>query len=126
MQFSRRAAGRVALVVLAAWALAMIVPSFYRLAVPLGSFGLSADNDGVVIDLTNPFDEEAESPAAKAGLRVGDRVELRAMRCLPPGTERCRSLLSVVGGRSRIQYALPGSTIVLTVRPASGGATRRV
>ena len=83
-------AGRVLLVLLAAWAIAMIVPEVYRVFGSLGSFGVVVDNDGVVIDTTGPFTTPAESPAAAAGIAVGDRVDLYAMRCVPS----CDSALS--------------------------------
>jgi hypothetical protein len=39
------------LVALTLWALAMIVPDFYRVYQPLGSFGFYANNDGIVTDV---------------------------------------------------------------------------
>jgi hypothetical protein len=33
------------------WALAMIIPDFYRVYQPLGSFGFYANNDGIIIDV---------------------------------------------------------------------------
>ena len=79
----RGIAGRVLLVALTLWALATIVPDFYRAVDPLAAFGLSVDNDGVVIDTIAPFASEAELPAARADIVPGDRVDLRAMRCIP-------------------------------------------
>jgi hypothetical protein len=38
--------GRILLVVLSLYALGQIVPDFWRIAQPLGSFGLSVDDDG--------------------------------------------------------------------------------
>ena len=64
----RGIAGRVLLVALTLWALALIVPGLYRVVDPLASFGLSVDNDGLVIDTVVPFTSEAESPAARAGI----------------------------------------------------------
>ena len=51
---------RILLIVLLAWALVMIVPDVLRVVQPLGSFGFYADNDGVIYDVTGPFDEESE------------------------------------------------------------------
>ena len=65
---SRGVVGRVLLVALTVWALALIIPGFYRVVDPLASFGLAVDNDGVVIDTHAPFAGEAESPAARAGI----------------------------------------------------------
>ena len=47
--------GRVLLVALTFWALAMIVPDLYRLYQPLGSFGFYANNDGIITDVQGPF-----------------------------------------------------------------------
>ena len=44
------------LIVLLAWALAMIVPDLLRVVQPLGSFGFYVDNDGLIYDIIGPFD----------------------------------------------------------------------
>jgi hypothetical protein len=80
------------------WALAMIVPDFYRLYQPLGSFGFYANNDGVITDIQGPFPHETDSPAFQAGLRVGDRLDLEQMRCIPLNTLRCASAMAALGG----------------------------
>ena len=51
----RHIAGRALLVALTFWALAMIIPDFYRLYQPLGSFGFYANNDGIITDVQGPF-----------------------------------------------------------------------
>jgi len=66
------------------WALAMIVPGLQRVIDSLSSFGLSVDNDGIVTGVLAPFHYAADSPAAAAGIVPGDRVDLKAMRCIPP------------------------------------------
>ena len=119
-------AGRVLLVVLAAWAIAVIAPDAYRAFGSLGSFGLVADNDGVITDTVGPFVTRAQSPAAAAGIVEGDRIDLRAMRCLPVLSSRCRSLLSVLGGLGGPQIVRPGAAIGLVIDPANGGAPRTV
>jgi hypothetical protein len=91
-------AGRVLLVALAFWALAMVVPDFYRLYQPLGSFGFYANNDGVITDIQGPFLDQTASPAFRAGLRVGDRLDLAQMRCVPIRTLRCASAMAALGG----------------------------
>jgi hypothetical protein len=48
--------GRILLVVLMLWGLAMIVPDLVHVLQPLGSFGFYADNDGVIYDVTGPFE----------------------------------------------------------------------
>jgi hypothetical protein len=91
-------AGRVLLVTLTFWALAMIVPDFYRLYQPLGSFGFYANNDGIITDIQGSFLEQTASPAFQAGLRVGDRLDLTQMRCIPIRTVRCASAMAALGG----------------------------
>jgi hypothetical protein len=72
---------RYLLMALVLWGLVMIVPDLWRVVQPLGSFGLYADNDGLIYDVTGPFLEESASPAYRAGIRVGDRVDLTQTRC---------------------------------------------
>src|SRR5215469_8588196 len=91
-------AGRVLLVALAFWALAMVVPDFYRLYQPLGSFGFYANNDGIITDVQGPFRDQTASPAFRAGLRAGDRLDLEQMRCIPISTLRCASAMAALGG----------------------------
>ncbi len=55
-------AGRTLLVTLTLWALAMVVPDFYRLYQPLGSFGFYANNDGIITDVQWPFREQTDFP----------------------------------------------------------------
>ena len=109
--------GRILLIVLTTWALATIVPGFYRVAQPLASFGLSVDNDGRVIDNVAPFRSALESPAAKAGVVSGDRVDLSAMRCLPPTAPACDDTLMLFGGLGGLHYALPGSRLNVSLLP---------
>jgi hypothetical protein len=119
-------AGRVLLIVLAAWAIAMIAPEAYRVFGSLGSFGLVVNNDGVVVDIAGPFSTPAQSPAAAAGIAIGDRVDLRAMRCIPIATPRCRSLLRVIGGLGGAQVVRRNSAIGLVILPANGSAAKTV
>jgi len=93
----RRVAGRVLLVILTLWALAMVAPDVLRLARPLGSLGFSVDGDGLVTDVRGPFPSEDASPAWQAGLRPGDRLDLAQMRCNPVATLRCATALATLG-----------------------------
>jgi len=117
---------RSLLVVLATWAMVMVVPDLYRVFSSLASFGLVADNDGVIVDVVGPFVRPAESPAVAAGITRGDRIDLPAMRCIPLDSPSCKSLLSVLGGLGGKQVVLPGREIELVIRPADSGATRVV
>jgi len=91
-------AGRVLLVIITLWALAIVVPDLYRLHHPLGSFGFYANNDGLVTDVLGPFPDLGASPAFAAGLRPGDRLDLTQMRCVPLVTPRCASAMAALGG----------------------------
>ncbi|HEX3340365.1 MAG TPA: hypothetical protein VHT68_14470 [Pseudolabrys sp.] len=98
MRSYRDIAGRALLVALTVWALAMVIPDFYRLYQPLGSFGFYANNDGIITDVQGPFLQQADSPAFQAGLRAGDRLDLEEMRCTPVNTLRCASAMAALGG----------------------------
>src|SRR5215510_11181922 len=98
MRSYRHIVGRALLVALALWALAMIVPDFYRVHQPLGSFGFYANNDGIITDVQGPFLAQMDSPAFQAGLRAGDRLDLDQMRCIPINTLRCASAMAALGG----------------------------
>ena len=98
MRSYRHIAGRALLVTLTLWALAMIIPDFYRVYQPLGSFGFYANNDGIVTDVQGPFLAQTDSPAFQAGLRAGDRLDLEQMRCIPILTLRCASAMAALGG----------------------------
>ena len=117
-----RLGGRVLLALLTFYALAMIAPDFARLARPLGSFGLATSADGLIYDVQSPFATEEELPARRAGLRVGDRLDLAAMRCVPIDTELCASNLALWGG---VAYVMPGRAATLVLK-ASDQPAREV
>jgi hypothetical protein len=98
MQRQTRSVGRILLVAFTLWALAMVVPEFYRLVQPLGSFGFYANNNGLVTDVQGPFPNEAVSPAFQAGMRLGDRLDLTQMRCIPINAVICSSAMAALGG----------------------------
>jgi hypothetical protein len=123
---SRISIGRLFLILLTLWALAMIVPGLQRVIDSLGSFGLSVDNDGVVTDVVAPFQSTAESPAAAADIAPGDRIDLKAMRCIPIDTPQCASLVSILGGLGGMQWVLPKREITLLFKSSSGGPPRSV
>jgi hypothetical protein len=115
--------GRVLVVALTFWALAMVVPDFYRLYQPLGSFGFYANNDGIITDIQGPFRDQNASPAFRAGLRVGDRLDLAQMRCIPIRTLRCASAMAALGGFRLVANEQPAE---LMLTAASGRAARQV
>ena len=115
--------GRVVLALLALYAIATIAPDYLRIVRPLGSFGLATNADGLIYDIEGPFASEEESPAAEAGLRIGDRLDIRAMRCIPIDTERCASALALWGG---VTYALPGRQATLVLAPRGDEPGREV
>jgi hypothetical protein len=116
-------AGRALLVALTFWALAMIVPDFYRLYQPLGSFGFYANNDGVITDVQWPFLQQADSPAFQAGLHVGDRLDLEQMRCTSVNSLRCASAMAALGG---FRLVTTGRRAELIVAPAADRPDRKL
>lgn len=113
--------GRLLLIALTAWALVMIMPALYREVETLASFGISADNDGVIRDVVSPFPAANQSPAALAGLQPGDRIDLQRMRCKAPGSRACANVVAVLGGFGGMQYTLPGRQVELAIIPAGQG-----
>jgi hypothetical protein len=110
-------------VALLAWALVMIIPDLWRVVQPLGSFGFYANNDGLIYNVTGPFDDQTASPAWKAGIREGDRLDLSKMRCLPYDEATCGAVLSALGGT---QFALPGRSITLELASSPDRLERQV
>ncbi len=115
--------GRAALLLLTIYAIAMIAPDLLRIVRPLGSFGLEIDGDGLIYDVQGPFTSEAKSPAWRAGLRAGDRLDLAAMACAPVNTRVCASLLSQWGG---VNYVMPQREATFVVAPAGERPARAV
>ncbi len=95
------------------------MPELYRVSYALSSLGLTVDNDGVIVDVTTPFGNPAQSPAAVAGLQVGDKIDFTQMRCLPWDGERCASLISVMGDLGGLGYSLPHFQAKLAILPNS-------
>jgi hypothetical protein len=110
MVFVLKAAQRTLLMVLVFWALLMIIPDLWRVVQPLGSFGFYANDDGLIYNVTGPFDDRSTSPAWNMDLREGDQLDLSKMRCLPYDPVTCRSVLIALGG---VQLAVPGRSITL-------------
>ena len=115
--------GRAALLLLTIYAIAMIAPDLLRIVRPLGSFGLEIDGDGLIYDVQGPFTSEAKSPAWRAGLRAGDRLDLAAMACARVNTRVCASLLSQWGG---VNYVMPQREATFVVAPAGERPARAV
>jgi hypothetical protein len=115
--------GRVALLLLTVYALAIIAPDLLRIVRPLGSFGLAMNGDGLIYDVQGPFESKPDSPAWRAGLRAGDRLDLAAMRCAPVDTATCASLLSQWGG---VTYVTPGREATFLVAPSPKHALEEV
>jgi hypothetical protein len=115
--------GRILLALLTFYALAMIAPDFARLARPLDSFGLATNADGLIYDVQSPFPTEEESPAWRAGLRVGDHLGLARMRCVPIDTELCASNLALWGG---VTYVMPDREATLLVKASGDQPDREI
>ncbi len=114
---------RLLLIGLTLWGLAMIVPDLLRVAEPLGSFGFFANNDGLIYDANGPFDDNASSPAWRAGIRVGDRLDLEKMRCGLHEIDKCHGALAALGG---VDFELPGNAITLDLMAAEDRPARQV
>jgi hypothetical protein len=114
---------RLLLIGLTLWGLVMIVPDLLRVAQPLGSLGFFANNDGLIYDATGPFPDEASSPAWRAGIRVGDHIDLQRMRCTLGELRTCGNSLAVLGG---LEYTLPGRAVTIDLVAAEGRQGRQV
>src|SRR5215472_4222916 len=123
MRSFKHIGGRALLVALTLWALAMVIPDFYRLYKPLGSFGFYANNEGIITDVQGPFLQEADSPAYRAGLRPGNRIDLEQMRCIPISTLRCASAMAALGG---FRLVANQQRAQLVMAPAPGRPARVV
>ena len=119
-------AGQVFLIVMTVWALGMILPSLYSVVQPLASFGVSTDNDGVVLDVVAPFEDARKSPGAIAGIVPGDRIDLHVMQCFVPASRSCTSVVALLGGLGGMQYSWPDREVDLTILSAGGGAARTI
>lgn len=109
--------GRIALVVLTVWALAVIVPDIRRVFYDYGTLGLSANNNGHISDISGP-------PASDSGLHRGDRIDLDKMKCRAGNMERCKNLLAVFGGMGGLQYVALGRPVSLDILRGSGASQR--
>ena len=115
-----RAASPVLAVLLTLWSLVTIVPDLSRIVTPLSTYGLSLDNDGIITGVQEPFHSAAASPAFRAGLAPGMRLDLSAMRCLQPGSEGCRAIVAVLGEFGGVEYTASTRPITLVLK--AGGA----
>jgi hypothetical protein len=116
-------AGRILLALLTLYALTMMAPDFIQLARPLGAFGLATNADGLIYDVRAQFAADEDSPAWRAGLRPGDRLDLHAMRCIPVDTNLCATNLALWGGYN---YVLPGREGTLRLEPTPDRPARQV
>jgi hypothetical protein len=89
------------IVLLTLWALAVIVPDTARPFVPLGTLGISADNDGRIISV------DVGIPLAP-----GDHIDL--------AKTPTRDLLAIFGGMGGLQYLTVGRTVTLQIAQAGG------
>jgi hypothetical protein len=114
---------RLLLIALMLWGIFMIVPDLVRVVSPLSSFGFYANNDGLIFDVKGPFANEGASPAWKAGVRVGDRVDLERMRCRLKELKKCGDALAFLGG---LEFVVPGKTATLYLAESEGKPAREI
>jgi len=114
---------RVLLVLLTLYALAIITPDFLRVFNPLASFGLNVNADGRIYDVNGAFATKEASPAWVAGLRPGDHLDLKAMRCTPMDTEICSTALTLWAG---VNYVMPGREGVIVLEAKGDEPPREV
>ena len=111
---------RTLLIVLLAWALLMIVPDLWRVVQPLGSFGFYTDNDGLIYDVIGPFPDRTASPAWKAGLQEGARLDLSRLHCIPYDAVTCGNALALLV----LPYVVPGRKATVDFTAANGEARK--
>jgi hypothetical protein len=99
------------------------VPELARVVRPLFSLGFFSDSNGLIYDITGPFDDQSSSPAWKAGMRAGDRLDLKKMRCIPYDKVTCASTMAAVGGNL---YITKGSTATLHLEATADQPERQV
>jgi hypothetical protein len=114
---------RLLLIALMLWGIFMVAPDLLRIVTPLSSFGFYANNDGLIYDVEGPFNHESESPAWKAGVRVGDRIDLERMRCRLKDVADCGDALAVLGG---VEFVLPRREATLYLAAEDGRPARDI
>jgi hypothetical protein len=114
---------RILIMLLTLWGLVMIVPDLVGVVQPLGSFGFYADNDGLIYSVSGPFEDLHSSPAWKAGIRPGDRLDLERLKCRLSDIADCGPALTVLGG---VEFVLPGRTVTFDLLAHGDQPARQV
>lgn len=119
----RQICARGLLILLTAWASVLIGPDLYRVVQPLGSLGLSVDNDGLIY-ATEPGVLRAGRPddqlpalhgCLAQELSACQHVDLQAANCRT-GIGDCRNILALLGGMGGMQYIETGETVTVHIR----------
>ncbi len=113
---------RFFIVLLTAWALAVIVPDCTRPFKPLGSIGLSADNDGNIISVVPDSAAAQAHIIASASGHPGDAIDLHTDDLADPA-ERAPlqdGLMEVFGGLGGMQYLPIGRAVRLRLIEPDG------
>lgn len=87
---------------------------------------MSVNGNGVIVDVTAPFSSPGQSPAALAGLRPGDRIDMRKMRCSYVTSPACRSLITVMGYLGELEYTRPHLSASFDILAGPDATPRRV
>jgi hypothetical protein len=113
---------RLFIIVLTAWGLAVIVPDCTRPFKPLGSIGMTADNNGRIIsvDPGGPADRKGVIPAH--GSTAGDYIDLQTSDVRNVGEKRTLKdgLIEVFGGLGGMQYLRIGQPVELRLIEPNG------
>jgi hypothetical protein len=113
---------RLFIILLTVWGLAVIIPDCTRPFEPLGSIGMTADNNGRIIsvDPGGPADRDGVIPAH--GGKAGDYIDLQTsdVRNVPEKRALKDGLIEVFGGLGGMQYLRIGEPVELRLVEPNG------
>ena len=105
------------------WGLFMIVPDVLRVVQPLSSFGFYANNDGLIYDVSGPFNDKIGIAGLERRHPGRRRLDLTRIRCSFKD-RTCGDALAVLGG---VEFVLPGrKATVIPLAAMHGQPARQV